>query len=154
MSHTPAPIDPNGQIRGQDRLAYAGLLPFVGLALMAWLVDMALLPMVAVALCSYAALIASFLGGVHWGVAWVRAASGATVPAGLLVWGVAPSLLAWPGILMPAHAGLVWQGALLLVCYAVDRRLYPAVGLGRWLTLRFRLSSVAALSCFIAAGAV
>jgi hypothetical protein len=52
---------------------------------------------------------------------------------------------------MPAYAGLVLLGAMLLVCYAVDRRLYAAQGLGAWLTLRFRLSAVAALSCFIGA---
>jgi hypothetical protein len=36
----------------------------------------------------------------------------------------------------------------------VDRRLYSLHGLARWLTLRFRLSAVAAVSCFLgAAGA-
>jgi hypothetical protein len=71
-----------------------------------------------------------------------------------LAWGVVPSLLAWPGVLMPAYAALPWLGVLLLVCYWVDRRLFPAAGLSAWLTLRFRLSAVAALSCFVAAGAV
>ena len=55
---------------------------------------------------------------------------------------------------MPPNAGLVIDGALFVACYAVDRRLYPAQGVARWLTLRFRLSAVAALCCFIgAAGA-
>jgi hypothetical protein len=40
---------------------------------------------------------------------------------------------------------------MLLVCYAVDRKLYPRLGVGGWLTLRFRLSAVAALACFIGA---
>lgn len=52
---------------------------------------------------------------------------------------------------MPAYAGLVLLGAMLLVCYAVDRRLYTEQGLEAWLTLRFRLSAVAALGCFIGA---
>jgi hypothetical protein len=43
---------------------------------------------------------------------------------------------------------------VLLLCYAVDRKRYPELGLSAWLTLRFRLSAVAALSCFVAAGAV
>ncbi|MFO1273764.1 MAG: DUF3429 domain-containing protein, partial [Rubrivivax sp.] len=61
---------------------------------------------------------------------------------------------AWPAVLMPPSAGLVILGAMLWVCYAVDRRVYPRHGLGRWLTLRFRLSAVAGLACFIgAAGA-
>jgi hypothetical protein len=70
-----------------------------------------------------------------------------------LAWGVAPSLLAWPALLMPAYAALPWLGLLRVLCYVVDRRLYAAAGLGRWLTLRWRLSMVAALSCFVAAGA-
>jgi hypothetical protein len=43
---------------------------------------------------------------------------------------------------------------MLAVCNAVDRRLYLAHGLARWLTLRFRLSAVASVSSFLgAAGA-
>jgi len=47
------------------------------------------------------------------------------------------------------HAVLL--GAMLLVCYAVDRRLYVEQDLGHWLTMRFRLSAVASMSCFIGA---
>lgn len=143
------------------RLGYAGLLPFVGLALLMWLVTADALPYVALLMVAYAALIAAFLGGIHWGLAWVHLSGVLTTPALAdgamrrhLVWGVVPSLLAWPGVLMPADAALPWLGVLLLVCYGVDRRLFPAAGLSAWLTLRFRLSAVAALSCFVAAGAV
>ncbi len=129
------------------RLAYAGLVPFVGGAALLWLVRPEVQPFAAQALSAYAALIVSFLGGIHWGLV-MRAGTGPSTP---LVWGVTPSLLAWPAVLMPAHAGLVIQGLLLLVCYAVDRRLYPLLGGETWLTLRFRLSTVAALSCFIGA---
>ena len=135
-------------------LGHAGLIPFVLLAALLWLVKVELQAWVAIALAAYAALIASFLGGIHWGLAWARATPG-TEPAGIhLLWGVVPSLLAWPGLLMPPHAGLVWLGALLALCYGVDRRLYPAAGLGRWLTLRWRLSAVATLSCLVGAGAL
>lgn len=142
-------------------LGYAGLVPFVGLALLMWLVNAEALPYVALLMVAYAALIASFLGGIHWGLVWVRlsGAPGMTpLPDGVvrrhIAWGVVPSLLAWPGILMPAYAALPWLAVLLLVCYVVDRRLFPEAGLAAWLTLRFRLSTVAALSCFVAAGAV
>lgn len=131
-------------------LGYAGLLPFAGLAALVWLVPAEPAAWVAMALTTYAALIASFLGGIHWGVAFARADAR---PAHL-VWGVLPSLLAWPGVLMPAYAGLPLLGAVLLACYLVDRKLYPPANLSRWLTLRWRLSAVAALSCFVAAGAV
>ena len=54
-------------------------------------------------------------------------------------------------MLLPAHAGLIIAGLSLVACYLVDRRSYPAHGLGAWLTLRFRLTLVASLSCFLAA---
>ena len=135
-------------------LGYGGLIPFVGLALLLWLVEPGLQAFVAIGLTAYAALIVSFLGGIHWGHAWAQASLGRDLPRVHLGWGVTPSLLAWPGLLMPAYAGLVWLGALLVACYAVDRKLYPAAGLKPWLRLRFRLTAIAALSCFIGAGAV
>jgi hypothetical protein len=55
---------------------------------------------------------------------------------------------------MPALAGLPWLGFLLIIAYLADRTLYNQAGLRQWLTLRFRLSAVASLSCFIGAGAL
>lgn len=133
-----------------QRLGAAGLLPFVAGALLIWLVHPQVRHFAVLALATYAALIASFLGGMHWGVAALRPAT----PPAALVWGVLPSLLAWPALLMEPMAGLVLLGALLGVCYAVDRRLYPTYGLGGWLTLRFRLSAVASLCCFLGAAGV
>ena len=135
-------------------LGYGGLLPFAGLALLCWLLPPDLVVWVAMALAGYAALIASFLGGIHWGIAWAQGATGRPVRGLSFVWGVIPSLLAWPGLLMPAYAGLAWLGAVLVLCYLVDRRLYREAGLTAWLTLRWRLTGVAALSCFVGAGAL
>lgn len=133
-----------------DRLGYAGLLPFVGLPLLLWVLPEPELQIwVATALAAYGALIVSFLGGVHWGAAW---RGGGGLPHA--VWGVVPSLLGWLGVLMPPFAGLPWLGMVLVACYLVDRKRYPMLGLAPWLTLRFRLSMVAALGCFLAAGAV
>jgi hypothetical protein len=139
-------------------LGYAGLIPPVLLAALVWLVDPGLQAWVAMGMAAYVALIASYLGGIHWGIGWMpRGPALAGVPPARrahFLWGVAPTLLAWPGLLMPPYAGLVWLGLVLLICYGVDRRLYAQAGLQRWLTLRFRLSGVAALSCFLAAGAL
>ena len=130
-----------------ERLGHAGLIPFVLGALLVWLVWPEAHPYATLALSAYAAVIVSFLGGIHWGMA-MRLPS---PPASLFVWGVVPSLVAWAAVMMPPSAGLVVHGAMLLACYGVDRRIYPQQGLGRWLTLRFRLSAVASLSCFIGA---
>ena len=138
-------------------LGYGGLIPFVLLTALLWLVAPDLQSFVAIALAGYAALIASFLGGIHWGIGWLaglRRSSSAHAQRRHFLWGVLPSLLAWPGLLMPPSAGLAWLGFVLIVSYLADRRLYAHAGLQRWLTLRFRLSAVATLSCFIGAGAL
>ena len=142
-------------------LGHAGLIPFALLAALLWLVNAELIPWVAMAMAAYAALIVSFLGGIHWGIGWmaghVAAARGDTPPhrqRNHFLWGIVPSLLAWPGLLMPAFAGLAWLGFVLVICYLADRTLYTRAGLQAWLTLRFRLSAIAALCCFIGAGAL
>ncbi|MCU0814082.1 MAG: DUF3429 domain-containing protein [Burkholderiaceae bacterium] len=127
-------------------LGYAGLIPFAAGALAAWVLGDGARASAAFALAGYAAVIVSFLGGIHWGIGFLRG------DAVRFVWGVVPSLVAWPALLMPPAAGLALLAAMLVVCYVVDRRVYPAYGLQRWLPLRLHLSSVAAACC--AAGAI
>lgn len=147
MSHPPPvylpPLSDTARLLG-----HAGLLPFVLGALLVW-VGLApdLHAFVTLALSAYAGIIVSFLGGIHWGLAFRHSAP----PASLFIWGVVPSLVGWLAVIMPPYAGLVVHGAMLVVCYLVDRRVYPVQGVGHWLTLRFRLSAVASLACFLAA---
>lgn len=144
-SGRPLPLNPVAL-----RLGYAGLIPFVLGALLIWLLagySLEAHAFVALGLSAYAALILSFLGGLHWGLA-MRQQIPSPMP---FVWGVVPSLLAWVAVVMPAYAGLVLHGLMLVICYLVDRRLYPGLGASAWLTLRFRLSAVAALCCFLGA---
>ena len=136
------------------RLGYAGLMPFVVGALLVWLVTGEAHPYVAAALSAYGAVIVSFLGGIHWGHVmrqWPQAEAGAAWADATLVWGVMPSLVAWLGVLMPPYAGLFVLGLAIIGCYLVDRRRYAALGLQAWMTLRFRLTAVASLCCFLGA---
>lgn len=134
-----------------ERLGYAGLLPFVACALLVWLVHPPAVPHVTLAAQGYGAVIASFLGGIHWGLAMRATSAEAGLMPRALVWGVTPSLLAWVAVVMPAYAGLVVLGATLIAAYLVDRKHYGAWGVAGWLTLRFRLTAIASLSCFVAA---
>ena len=134
-----------------SRLGYAGLAPFVLLAALMWLVDAELLPFVSIALASYAATIVSFLGGVHWGIGFMK---GDAAPRFHFVWGVVPSLFAWLALMMPAYAALPLLGLVVVACYAVDRKTYPEAGLASWLALRLRLTVVATLSCVLGAAAI
>lgn len=127
-------------------LGYAGLLPFLGCAV--WLAagPAAGQALAAQVLAAYAATIVSFLGGIHWGLAFAAPGGPSTAR---LAWGVVPSLLAWPALLLPPAPGLALLAGTLLLCYAVDRRAYPRLGLAAWLPMRRVLSTVAALSCAV-----
>jgi len=132
------------------RMAWAGLAPFgLGTALIwlfsghnpdehAW---------VSLALSAYAGLVVAFLGGIYWGLGFMQQQSAPPH----FVWACVPVIVGWIGVVMPPYAGLVVHGVMLVVCYAVDRRFYPALGAKAWLNLRFRLSAVSALLCFLAA---
>jgi hypothetical protein len=125
-------------------LGLAGLLPFIaGAAALALLDAPGLRAWAGTALAAYGALIATFLGGIHWGLA-MRGVQ----PVGMrLGWGVSPSLLAWVALLLPVGPGLWLLAGLLVACYVVDRTLYASAGLSGWLGLRLQLTSVAALCC-------
>src|SRR5882672_7218101 len=144
-SAKPLPLNPHAL-----KLANAGLAPFVLGAVLVWLIgdsNEEAHRFVTFALSAYAALVISLLGGIYWGLAFRQ-----TIPSPQpFVWGSVPTLVAWVAVLMPPYAGLVLHGAMLVCCYLVDRRLYPALGASAWLNLRFRLSAVASLSCFLAA---
>ena len=115
-----------------------------------YLVTEDVLPLVSIALTAYAAVIASFLGGIHWGLALREHSAQRNLH---LIWGVTPSLLAWVAVVMPAYAGLPLLGLILLACYLVDRSTWPAAGLRAWMTLRFRLTLISVLSCLLGAAA-
>jgi len=105
--------------RSAQLLGLAGLIPFVALnpavrhhleTACAFLPQDAgswLLQHADSLLVSYGISIASFLGGVHWGAA-LSGTAGPSVTA-RLVWGVAPSVLAFPAIAVPSP----WNFALL-----------------------------------------
>ena len=150
MSAPPAWPAPSPLVRA---LGYGGLIPFAGLAALLWLLPPDLVVWVALGLAAYAALIVSFLGGIHWGVGFRNALISPNAPRIHFTWGVAPSLLAWVGVMMPAFAGLPLLGFVLIGCYVMDRRTWPAAGLAPWLPMRLQLTTVASLSCFLAAGA-
>ena len=139
-------MSPRGPSSLARVLGVAGLLPFMAGAAVVWLVGpQDRLP--AAALLAYAALIASFLGGIHWGLAM----RDLPADAAQLLWGVGSSLLGWLAILLPPRLGLLLAPVTLIACYAVDCRLYPRFGLGAWLGLRAGLTGVASVCCLLGA---
>lgn len=122
------------------RLGHAGWLPFVGCALLSLLLkDPAERHLAQRLLLGYGAIILSFLGGVHWGLA-MRASHERV--AGMLTLAVLPSLVAWATLLLPGEQALATQVAVFGGFWLYEHRvLGPDVlppqylELRRWLTL-------------------
>ena len=138
------------------RLGYAGLVPFVALALGLRFLPSEAREFCVFAVAAYAATITSFLGAIHWGLAMREAPStSSSESAGAVpfMWGVVPSLVAWFALLSSPAVALLVLGVLLWVCYAVDKSVYPKFNLQSWLRMRLVLTNVASASCFyMAAG--
>ena len=135
-------------------LGYGGLIPFIGLA-----VGSAALPgtareLAAHGLLFYAAIILSFLGGLHWGrVAASDATNGImddnVGTTGWLIWSVTPSLWAWGVIWL--LSSLATQAILLaiglFVCWQVDRYAMSRGIFASWMQkLRRNLTVMAIMS--------
>ena len=128
-------------------LGCIAVLPFVAGAALVCLAGGELQALAMRALVAYAAVVASFIGAIHWGFAFVQPAP----PARLFAWGVVPAIVAWLSLLTAPAVGLALDASLLVACYLVDRAVYPWHGAGRWLPLRLRLTVLAAVSCAVGA---
>ena len=96
-------------------------------------------------LMTYAALIASFLGGIRWGLALMRQNSNS------LLWvSVIPSIMAWAALALPRpYDNLVLIG-LFLWLVMIDVRLVLLTLAPRWFgTLRIGLTAVVLTSLLI-----
>jgi steroid 5-alpha reductase family enzyme len=94
------------------------------------------------ALLTYGAIIVSFLGGIHWGLAMRDGKPSVQ----RLMWGVTPSLLGWLAVLLDSPWGQCVLALGLLLCLMVDQAAYPRSGLQGWLPLRRLLTAVATAS--------
>jgi hypothetical protein len=102
------------------QLGYAGLIPFVALSIGMWVLPEAYQDQASAALLAYAAIILSFMGAAHWGIA----IAGEKVDSWQLGLSVIPALIAWfasfaspminYSILIVAFAGLcVYDGRMV-----------------------------------------
>jgi hypothetical protein len=128
-------------------LGYLGLVPFVSLAALSFLVSWEHRPTVVFCLLAYGVTIVSFLGAIHWGLTMISPFPSKQQ----LVWGVAPSLMAWISLMVPVELGLLLVAAVLFLCLGVDYKIYPSFGLDHWLRMRLILSIVAIASTVLPA---
>jgi hypothetical protein len=129
-------------------LGVAGLIPFVGLALL-----VAFSPEIkgeaATGLLIYGAVILSFLGGIRWGFAVIEGDQAGWSGYGL---SVVPSLFAWVAALWGGPAGLLLLALSLAAWFGYEYSAPPAITLPAWyMRLRGLLTAIAVLSLAFAA---
>ena len=132
-------------------LGYGGAIPFVALAL-ATISPLPFLP-AAVAregLLAYAAVILSFLGGIHWGIAFSGSGKNARAMA-LRTGSVLPALAAWLAVWiggMPGHLALLVLFVVLGLWDIVWRRHFRTPDW--YMTLRAHLTAIVSLALLAA----
>lgn len=131
-------------------LGFSGALPFVAGALAALPVAEAWRPLGLAVLVDYGAIILSFMGGVHWGVAMLRGADDQT----RFYVSVLPALLALPAALIGGVAGLLLLAAGFAALLVYDERETRAGRLPGWYPkLRRPLTAIVVLSLVAGAAA-
>ena len=139
-------IKPDTMPRTALLLGVGGLIPFIGLAALITIApDIAGLGQrpLHMALVTYAALIASFIGGVRWG----NALFGHPWQTREFILSVIPSLLAWLALATPRPYDLMLLIGVFLALGVSDVGLALSGGAPRWYgKLRVLLTAVATLS--------
>ena len=110
------------------KLGYAGLIPFVGLALMVQLAPTPLNYLSAESLASYGAIITAFMGAMHWGANLHILGK---TPSGdrwevrnAWIWGIIPALVAWVALHIYIPVGLLILASALIIQRSVDKETY------------------------------
>lgn len=128
-------------------LGYAGLIPFVVFSVGCWVA----LPLVSDAsqiLIAYAALILSFMGAVHWGVAMTYDEENRSK---YFIASVIPVLAAWPALFAPETFAFIILivGFILLIAY--DWYVNKPQGLPDWYISMRNVLTVVVVICLNAA---
>ena len=135
-------------------LGFGGLLPFIGLALTAF-VDRHHGIVWADALVAYGAVILSFVGALHWGFAMALPAMPQALRRNCFVWSVVPALIAWPAVMLEPSLGAPLLMAGFVAHVWQDHRLAGRIALPAWyLPLRRQLSIVACVCLALGAFSV
>lgn len=136
------------------QLGFAGLIPFVLLALACWVVSSDWVASFVNAQQVYAIVILSFLGGIHWGATMASSDLSAVQTKRALSWSVVPTMIACVATMAGGFRFAVLMGGFI-ASYQVDKRIFSWYKLPEWfLRLRFILTCVvvAALLLTVFAG--
>lgn len=135
------------------KLGYAGLIPFIGLALMVQLAPPPVNYLSAESIAGYGAVIASFMGALHWGASLHtlgKSPSGIRwIDRNAWIWGVIPALVAWVALHIYIPVGLLILASTLLIQRNIDQNTYQyyfsdETARAAFMVMRNRLTYVAA----------
>jgi len=133
-------------------LGAGGLIPFVVLAAMLWALPASYSTTALRWLLAYSAVILSFIGALHWGVALVHPEMDARERGLLMGWSVVPAIAAWIALLLPPFAGTLVMLVMFVVQLVADHKLVRHFPITPWyLHLRQRLTLVVVLCLTLAA---
>ena len=135
------------------KLAYAGLIPFVGLALLVQLAPTPINYLSAESLAGYGAVITSFMGALHWGANLHTLGKNPSgdrwVDRNTWIWGVIPALVAWVALHIYIPVGLLILASTLMIQRNIDQNTYHYYfsnddARNAFMTVRNRLTYIAA----------
>ena len=136
------------------KLGYAGLIPFIGLALLVQLAPTPLNYLSAESLAGYGAVITSFMGALHWGASLHTLGKAPTgdrwVDRNAWIWGVIPALVAWVALHIYIPVGLLIMASTLIIQRNIDQNTYRYYfsdddARNAFMTMRNRLTYIAAI---------
>lgn len=99
-----------------------GIIPFAGLSLATPFAADGLQVKLLFALMAYGAIILSFLGGIHWGLAIGAAPQTDNTLLRRIALSIVPSLVAWAALLAPSSIGFLVLAAVFVAMLLVDIR--------------------------------
>ena len=127
-----------------------GILPFAGLSLATFFTRDALKTQLLFALLAYGAIILSFLGGIHWGLAIGAVPQTDNTLLRRIALSILPSLVAWVALLVPFSIGFLVLAAAFVAMLVVDIRASRMHEAPAWYPkLRWPLSCGAVAALFL-----
>ena len=135
-------------------MGYAGLIPFVGLALSVQFADNPNDLIALESLVAYGAVIASFLGALHWGACFRTMGQNSHnrwLDHSVWIWGIIPALVAWLAIHVYIPLALLLLAITLIVQRMIDQNTYQKYFANEetanaFLRMRTHLTVVASIS--------
>lgn len=132
-------------------LGYFGLVPFIVPTVFIYF-DAHHVGMWQHFLITYAAVILSFVGALHWSFAMLMHELPIGKQRSTFLWSIVPSLVAWIALSIPRFYGFLVLAAFFAIALIRDRQLSSAVELPSWyIPLRSYLSTIAIICLLTAA---